>query len=366
MTRILTYIRYELKIFLGSPSNMFWMIAFPLLLLTVFSIAFSNLRFRELNLEKASIAYDEEAFMSLYFVEAPKEMPNFATLDRSSIENSLFKGQAMTKDQALEALQEGQIEAYVDKDLDLVISKNGINQMIMDELLTSTKQIASLNLPLTAYEFNRNYVENSNEKSSPIDVVFYSLFAMITLYGAYLSSVIGNRLIVRGQSVSLRNTTTSTPKAWQVMISVAASLLWSLFLILIIVIYTELILKQDFFAKDINNIPLVLSAILFGIAWGLFLGAMIKKESMQTAATISSLLILSGLSGLFNNDIPLLIQRYFPLITKLNPVSLISKELIKVNMLGNYSTLNTSVLQLLAYSIVLIGISILQIRRKRA
>ncbi len=155
MTRILTYIRYELKIFLGSPSNMFWMIAFPLLLLTVFSIAFSNLRFRELNLEKASIAYDEEAFMSLYFVEAPKEMPNFATLDRSSIENSLFKGQAMTKDQALEALQEGQIEAYVDKDLDLVISKNGINQMIMDEVLTSTKQIASLNLPLTAYEFNR-------------------------------------------------------------------------------------------------------------------------------------------------------------------------------------------------------------------
>ncbi len=190
---------------------------------------------------------------------------------------------------------------------------------------------------------------------------------MITLYGAYLSSVIGNRLIVRGQSVSLRNTTSSTPKAWQVMISVAASLLWSLFLILIIVIYTELILKQDFFAKDINNIPLVLSAILFGIAWGgLFLGVMIKKESMQTAATISSLLILSGLSGLFNNDIPLLIQRYFPLITKLNPVSLISKELIKVNMLGNYSTLNTSVLQLLAYSIVLIGISILQIRRKRA
>ncbi len=366
MARTLTYIKYELKIFLGSFANAFWMIGFPLLLLTVFTIAFSNIRFRDLDLEKASIAYDEEAFMSLYFTEPPKEMPDMATLDRSRIENSLFTGQAMTKDQALEALQEGQIEAYVDKDLRLVISKNGINQMIMDEVLTTTKQITSLNLPLTAYDFDRSYVKNNDEKYSPIDVVFYSLFAMITLYGAYLSNVIGNRLIVRGKAVSLRNTTSSTPKAWQVMISVAASLLWSLFLILIIVIYTELILKQDFFAMDFKNVPLVLSAILFGIAWGLFLGVMIKKESMQTAATISSLLILSGLSGLFNNDIPLLIQRHFPLIIKLNPVSLISTELIKVNMLGNYSTLNTSVLQLLAYSIVLIGISILQIRRKRA
>ena len=82
MARMITYIKYELKIFLGSPSNMFWMIAFPLLLLTVFTIAFSNLRFRELDLEKASIAYDEEAFMSLYFTEPPKDMPNMATLDR--------------------------------------------------------------------------------------------------------------------------------------------------------------------------------------------------------------------------------------------------------------------------------------------
>ncbi|NMA12904.1 MAG: ABC transporter permease [Chloroflexi bacterium] len=366
MARILTYIKYELKIFLGNLSNVFWMIAFPLLLLTVFTIAFSNIRFREFDLEKASIAYDEKAFMSLYFVEPPKELPNIATLDRSSIENSIFKGQAMTKDQALEALKQGQIDAYVDKDLSLVINKNGINQMIMDEVLTTTKQIASLSLPLSAYDFNRHFVENRDEKYSPIDVVFYSLFAMITLYGAYLSGGIGNRLIVRGQTVALRNSTTPTSKTWQVMISVAASFLWSLFLIAIIMIYTEVILKQNFFSMDFNNIPLVLSALIFGIAWGLFLGTLIEKESLQTAAIISSLLILSGLSGLFSNDIPLLIQRSFPLIIKLNPVSLISNELIKVNMLGNYSTLNASVLQLLGYSIVLIAISIFQIRRKRA
>ena len=132
MARMLTYIKYELKIFLGNYSNMFWMIAFPLLLLTVFTISFSGLRFQEPDLEKTPVAYHEEAFVPLYLVEAPKELPNMDMLDTSSIENSLFKGKAMAKDEALAALKEDQIDAYVDKDLSMLISRNGINQIIMD------------------------------------------------------------------------------------------------------------------------------------------------------------------------------------------------------------------------------------------
>lgn len=365
MTRILIYIKYELKVFLGNYANMFWMMAFPLLLLTVFTIAFSNLRFHELDLKKASIAYHEEAFMPLYFVEAPKELPDFGTLDKSGIENTLFKGKMLTKDQALEALKKGQIDAYVDKDLSLVISKNGISQMIMDEVLTTSKQITSLNLPLDVYDFNRNYVENSGEKYSPIDIIFYALFSMISLYGAYLSGTIGNRLIVRGQTVALRNTSSPTSKVWQVMISVVSSFLWTLFMIAMMIVYTEFILKQHFFSRDLNNIPLIVSAIIFGISWGLFLGTLIEKESSQMAAIIASLLIMSGISGLYSNDIRILIQRIFPLILKVNPVSMICDELIKVNMLGNYSTLGNTVLLLAAYSIILIIISVLRIRRKK-
>ncbi len=366
MIRILTYIKYELKVFLGNYSNMFWMLAFPLLLLTVFTIAFSDLRFQEFDMEKTSIAYHEEAFMPLYFSEAPKELPNMETIDKSSIETSLFKGKAMTKDQALEALKKEQIDSYVDKDLSLVISKNGINQMIMDEVIVTSKQISTLNLPMDAYDFNRTYVENTGEKYSAIDVIFYSLFGMICLYGAYLSGSIGNRLIVRGQAVALRNATTSTSKVWQVMISVAASFLWSLLMVVIMAIFTEVIFKQHFFSPDVNNIPLVISALIFGIAWGLFLGTVIKKGSLQTAAIISSLLIMAGVSGLFSDSIRLSIQRSVPLIPKLNPVSIIGDELIKINMLGNYSTLNTTVLLLLGYSIILISISVLYIRRKKA
>jgi len=366
MARILIYIKYELKVFLGNYSNMFWMMGFPLLLLTIFTIFFSNLRFQEFELEKASIAYHEEAYGPLFIIETPKELLNMETLDTSNIENTLFKGTVSTKNQALEALKKGQIDAYVDKDLSLVISKNGISQMIMDETLTTYKQIASLNLPFTSYDFKRTYVENSSEKYSPIDVIFYALFSMISLYGAYLSVTIGNRLIVRGRTTALRNASSPTSKAWQVMIGVVTSFLWSLCMIVLMILYSEFVLKQHFFSTDINNIPLILSALIFGISWGLFIGTVIEKESVQTAVLISSLLILSGISGLFSNGIRLLIQGSFPLLLKVNPVSMIGDELIKVNMLGSYSTLYTTVPLLIGYSIVLIGISILHIRRKKA
>ncbi len=366
MRRILTYIRYELKVFLGSYTNMFWMIAFPLLLMSIFIIFFADFRFHEVEIEKATVAYHEEAFLPLYFVEAPKELPNMATLDKTSIENSLFQGKAMTEEQALEALKNEKIDGYVDEELRLVISRNGISQMIMDEVLTTSKQIAKLNLPYTAYDFDRSYTESIDEEYSPIDVVFYALFAMISLYGAYLSGTIGNRLIVRGQSIALRNTTSPTSKAWQVMIGVAASFLWSLFLVALTVVYVEFVLKQHFFSPDVNNIPLIVSALVFGISWGLFLGTVIKKESLQTTALIGSLLIMAGISGMFSNDIRILLQRSFPSLIQFNPVSRISDELIKVNMLGNYSTLSSTVLLLAAYSGVLIVVSILCVRRKKA
>jgi hypothetical protein len=107
-------------------------------------------------------------------------------------------------------------------------------------------------------------------------------------------------------------------------------------------VYVEFILKQHFFSPDVNNIPLILSALVFGISWGLFLGTVIKKESLQTTAIIGSLLIMSGISGMFSNDIRILIQRSFPSLIQFNPVSRISDELIKVNMLGNYSTLSST------------------------
>ncbi len=367
MARIVNYIKYELKIFLGDLSTMFWMVAFPLLLLTFFTITFSDIRFYEYKFEKAVIAYHEDAFMTLYMVEGPGDLPDLSVLDKSRIENSLFKGQQMTKEQALEALITDQIDAYVDKDLTLIISKNGVSQMMMDEVITTAKQVYGLSLPPAYYDFNRTYVENIIEKYSPIDLIFYALFAMITLYGSYVSVTIGNRLIVRDKVVALRYVTSATPKGWQVMISIVSSFLWSLFMVAILIIYCEFILKQHFFAFDINNVPLIIAALLFGITWGLFIGTIVEKDSSQQAILISSLLIMSGISGLFSNGIELMLQRIFPPIVKYNPVSMISDELIKINMLGNYSTLSDTVVMLIVYSIVLIIVSVLYIiGRKKA
>lgn len=367
MKRFLTYIKYELKIFLGSYRNMFWLMAFPILLLSVFSVAFSSLRFEEINIDKSEIAYHEDAFFPLYLIEMTKnpDLLAISYVDNTKIENSIFNGKLMNEKEALKELEEDKIDAYVNKDLELVVNKNGINQMIMDEVLTMYKQIEKLDLPINAYEFNRNYVAEVENKHSPIDVIFYSLFSMISLYGAYLGSSIGNRLIVRGNKVSLRNATSSTPMSWQILVSVLSCFLWSVLMLILMLIHSELILKQNFFATDINNIPLLMSGIIFGISWGLFLGTFIARETTQIAAVIGTLLFMSGISGLFSSDLRIQIQRVMPIIGNLNPISILSSELIKINMLSNYTTLLKSITILIVYSIILISVSTIYIRRKR-
>lgn len=366
MKQIFTYIKYELKIFLGDLGNMFWMIVFPLLLMTIFTISFSNLRSDNIEFDKSNIGYHQEAFMPLYQIKLSEnsEVQDFENIDKSVIETGLFYGKLMDKEEGIKLLESGEIDAYIDEKLTLMITENGVNQIIIDEILTTFKQIETLDLPFEVFEFNRSYVNEIGDSYSYIDVIFYSLFGMISLYGAYLGTTIGNRLIVRENKVTLRNFTSSTPMSKQILISVITCTLWSIAVISIMIFYSEIILKQGFFTLDINNIPILIAATIFGISWGLFLGAFIKKEGHQIAAVIGSLLLMSTFSGLLSDVIRKQIQQLIPAIDKINPIGIIGNELMKINQLTNYTTLIQSTLTLLGYSFVLVVVSTIYIRRK--
>ncbi|NLD17226.1 MAG: ABC transporter permease [Tissierellia bacterium] len=368
MNKLFTYIKYELKLFLGNFGNMFWMMAFPLLLLTVFTLAFSSLRFEEIDIDKAKVGYHEDAFLPLSFISMSLDSNPFSYnyADNKTVDNNLFTGTLMTEEEARKELEQEKIDVFVKEDLSLVVNKNGINQLMMDEVITMYKQILKLNLPLESFEFNRKYVSDIGDKFSPIDVIFYSLFSMITLYGSYLSSTIGNKLIVRDEKVSLRNITSSTPMSWQVSVSVLTCFIWSVFMVGMMIFYTEFILKQNFFSMDLHNVPLILSAIVFGLSWGLFIGTFIAKESTKIAALIGSLLAMSSFSGLYSDSLRIQLQRMLPFINELNPINIIGNEFIKINMLSNYTTISKSIGLLFGYSLFLIAISTIYIRRKKA
>ena len=183
---------------------------------------------------------------------------------------------------------------------------------------------------------------------------------------SYLSSTIGNKLIVRDEKVSLRNITSSTPMSWQVSVSVLTCFIWSVFMVGMMIFYTEFILKQNFFSMDLHNVPLILSAIVFGLSWGLFIGTFIAKESTKIAALIGSLLAMSSFSGLYSDSLRIQLQRMLPFINELNPINIIGNEFIKINMLSNYTTISKSIGLLFGYSLFLIAISTIYIRRKKA
>ena len=76
-------------------------------------------------------------------------------------------------------------------------------------------------------------------------------------------------------------------------------------------------------------------------------------------------MFLSFLSGLMNAEIKILIDQKAPLLSKYNPIAIVSNSLYRINLLEVTSNLTAGMLILLVYSIILIGISFLFLRRSQ-
>lgn len=81
--------------------------------------------------------------------------------------------------------------------------------------------------------------------------------------------------------------------------------------------------------------------------------------------SIAVTLFLSFLSGLMSPDIKLAIDKNIPILGKINPISIVSNTLYRINMLGNAKDLSQGIILLGAYSLALMGVSYLFLRRNQ-
>ncbi|MDD2181504.1 MAG: ABC transporter permease, partial [Bacilli bacterium] len=183
----------RLKILIRNKSAIFWTLVFPLILATLFNIAFSNLTSGE-NFKVIKLAVvNNENF---------KNEGNFKSLIESLSEDSeeqLFNTVYLSESEAKILLQDDEISGYiiVNEKIDIVIKNNGINQSTIKSVVDNYYQVVSVinNIAESNPEAIRNGVldklnENtsnfndiSNENVDDIVVYFYTLIGMICLYG---------------------------------------------------------------------------------------------------------------------------------------------------------------------------------------
>lgn len=265
-----------------------------------------------------------------------------------------------------ESLANQEIDGYIRKDLSLVVDRSGLNQTIIKGIIDQILQTIALNEPLENLDFNVDYLAGKTQKGNGILVIFYALIAMVSTYGVFPGIETTNLSQANLSNIGARINVTPIKKSTLLASGMIVGLLINLFSNILLIIFLKYILKLELFTNFAYNIIFIVLGNIFGISLGIFIGSSNKKSSgVKTMMSIALTMFLSFLSGLMSPDTKILIDKNLPLLSKLNPIAIITNSLYRINLLENTNNLTQGMLLLLAYSLILMGVSYIFLRRRQ-
>lgn len=383
--------KYSLKTLFRNKELIFWAFAFPIILATFFNMAFSDIENSEkLDIINIAIIQNDDFNNNEVFKSAFEEMSDKNNKDR------LFETKYTTKEEAQKLLEEEKIVGYmelVDNKPKLTFITSGINETIFKYVSEEIMQTSNIINNLTEEEiqnqimtgnFNVDYEsiynkvieitteENVKLKNISSDnlsytmIEFYTLIAMVCLYGGILGTVSINQNLANMSNQGKRVSVAPTTKGKVILSSVLASYITQLIGVALLFIYTILVLNVDYG----NNLGLIIILAMVGSLAGLSLGTMVattikSNENVKTGIILSITMLGCFLSGMMGITMKYIIDKNIPIINKLNPANMITDGLYS---LYYYETLDRyifNVVSLLIFAFALIAVSYISLRRQK-
>ncbi len=380
-------LKYSLKILFRNKALLFWTFIFPIILGTFFKLAFSNIENSE-ELKTIDIAViDSDNYQNnVIFKDALLEL---------SKEPKLFNLKVTDLNNAKKMLEDNKISGYLTFEqgtVDITINRNGINETIIkyvvDEIQSESVIINDLVNRALSEENNKdkpinyekiyqealsisqdnaiklNNISNSNLSYTMIE--YYTLIAMSALYGALISMFIINKTNPTTDSVGKRVSVSSISKSSLIISGLLASYVVQLIGLATLFGYTIFALKVDYGSKILPVIFLGMIASFAGLSLGTFIASMLKtNENTKTGILISLTMLFCFLSGMMGITMKYIIDKYVPIINKINPASMITDGLYSLYYYNTLDRYYFNIISLIIFSLVLILISLNRLRRQK-
>ena len=269
---------YSLKTLFKNKALIFWTFAFPIILGTLFNMAFSNIQEgQKLDIINIAIVENDELKSNEYYKKA------FDNLSDEENEDRLFNTSYVSEEEAKEKLQNDEIAGYMkleDGKPKLTFVSNGIDQTVFKYVTEQITQTGDIITNLTEekikeeiqkgnYNFNTEeivekiYNESTKENTKLENITngnleymmieFYSLIAMTCLYGGMLGIVAINQNLANMSNKGKRIEIAPTKKGVVVLSSLLASYVAQAIGLIILFAYTILVLKINYG----NNLGLI-------------------------------------------------------------------------------------------------------------
>ncbi len=365
----------DFKTTIRNKSFYLWLLIFPVILATLFHVAFGDIYeadFIAIDIKAAIVENTENAT----FNEVVKSV--------STGEDALFEAEYTDEKSALKLLEDGKTEGiiYVDEKISMTVSPKGnsekqavlkefldsyrINEAIIMDTMQNNPQ--NLNDVMTALstEFKGN--ENIPLTDANMDVYesfFFNLIAMVAIFGTTtgLFTAISNQANL--SNLAARRCISPAPKLLSIIASFCSSLL-AQFLSVIVAITYILLLGHDL---GDNIFMIYLSGIIgatTGVSVGFFIGSIGGlSENIKTAICSAVTMTLSFFSGLMVGNMKMIVEEYFPLLNRISPVALTCDLYYCLNMYDNYDMYIKKATTLLIIAVIFVFGGFLLTRRKK-
>jgi len=356
--------KYRLKSTVRDVQTIFWTLAFPIILVSFFAMAFSNLEnISEYKTIKIGLVntqqYQKDTMFQSHITAVSKD------------ENPLFDVTIYdTQEAAAAALSDKQISGFIleDATLHLTIRSTGIDQTIMKEFLdwylqtaSSVNNIISGN-PAAGIKLsgilseNVTYIKDTNtgtNKPNNVLTYYYALIAMTCLYGAFMGSKEVTAVQANQSAQAARLNLAPVHKLKVFLSSLCAVNLIQYLSILLLIAYMAFVLKIDF-GNQIGYILLAsFAGCCAGVSFGAVVGAATKKgEGIKTGIIISASMAMSFLAGLMVAQMKYMATKSFPILAYINPANLIADAFYALYYYNTYDRYFLNVGLLFAFSFV--------------
>lgn len=370
------HIWYRMIDLVRSRALMFWLLAFPVILGTLFYFMFGGID---------EVFQFEEIPVGIVGAKEEPELVKLMEQIQSEDETKLFLVTCYDEEEkALKDLKEEKLAGVLDvtQQERLIVTESNINTSILKTFLDEYQQNRKLIMdmaetnPKKVGELVSNLIKEPevtivNIPLKGVDKNFYTqyFFALIAMT-CFTTSMLGlkNGCDVQANlsALAARRNIAPTKKMLQVIQDFIASFLMSDFILVIVVLLCIYGFKQDFG----GNIPLVLLGGFVGnftgIAVGTCIALMIKgNKSKKEGYCVLFYMGTTFLAGLQWADITYYLEIHCPIVNRINPATLLVNAFKSLSVFGDVGQYEINIITLFGIGVVCLVVSGWKLRRVR-
>ena len=398
----------NIKVLVSNKALVFWTLAFPILLGILFKMAFGDIINQE-SFDTVPVAVvNSQTYQDSPFKAALEELSAPGSSGVTGAKKPVLKVQNVgTLEEGKQLLLDEKVSGVVEvtgvpvpgteekPDAKLTISANGMDQsilkIVLDEIIQRGDMFAkladaevgaqissgtppeSIDVGQITQAVQRNleasgFVLNDRSPKS-LDLVmaeFFSLVAMAALYGGMFSMTVMNNAQPPLGVIGRRVAVAPTRKAKLIGSGIISSYLVQLVGLILLLAVCHFIFGIDFGQNWALTFLLTTVGALVGLSFGTAISTLVPGgENMKIGVLIGLTMMGSVMAGMMGGGMRYMIDQSVPLMNKVNPVALITDGFYNLFYHPGFEGFWLDVLLLLGISVLLLGASLLVMRRQR-